>query len=117
MSTRPDWAELLVKQVGEPTALGVITGNNAAKNNSDTAVPFSATSPADLRGKVLMVQSDVAVHLKSGTANTVTATASATGTSWQILANERVLITMGPTSGFLSAFAAVAYNVKVFEVG
>lgn len=108
--------ELLTILNGVPTSLGVIIATTT-KNNHDTATPFNNTGDA-LCGKVLMVQSDVDCYIQVGTANTVTATASATSASIKLKADERIVFVMGSTQGWIAAIPSTAAtaNVKVWEL-
>lgn len=92
-------------------ALGVITATTDAKNQSNTAVPF--TIPA---GERILVQPDVACWVKVG-ASGVAATTSATGSSLQLDAAEKFEFTAGTRLNLLSAIVGTGtVNLRVFRV-
>lgn len=94
---------------GVPVFLGVIAASTT-KNNHDTATPFNNTGSA-LAGKVLLLQADAACHILPGTANTITAT---TSNGVKLGADERVIITMNSTYGWLACVGSA--NLRVWEL-
>lgn len=83
---------------GTPVFLGVIIATTT-KNNHDTATPFNNTGDA-LKGKLLLLQPDTACWVKFGTANTVTASSTATAGSIYLAARERVIVGMAGGLGY-----------------
>lgn len=104
---------------GSPLFLGVIVSTGTALNNATTATPFNSTAASQgglqggnalqgtLAGKCLMLQSSVIGFVLPSTANTTNLIAQATSFSPgqamgpEIQANERVLILMLPTEGWI----------------
>jgi hypothetical protein len=100
---------------GCPSYLGVIVATTT-KNNHDTAVPFNNTGEA-LKGKVLLLQSDAAFYLLPGTTNAATVATSGATTGVLVAANERVVMVMGSSYGWVAAVAVSGTaNVKVWEL-
>jgi len=92
--------------------LGVIVATTT-KNNHDTATPFSNTGDA-LKGKLLLVQSDVACYILGGIANTATVTST---NGVRIEANERVPFRMRRDQGWLACLPTTGTaNLRVWEL-
>lgn len=97
---------------GTPRLLGKIVATTT-KNNHDTAVPFNNTGEA-LKGKALLFQSDAAFYLYEGDTNAATATPD---NGVLVAANERVIMCMGSSYGWVAAVAVSGTaNVKVWEL-
>ena len=97
---------------GCPSYLGVIVATTT-KNNHDTAAAFNNTGEA-LKGKVLLLQSDAAFYLYPGTTNAATAS---TTNGVLVAANERVVMVMGSSYGWVAALSVSGTaNVKVWEL-
>lgn len=110
MPIRPNANELAERTVGSPKYLGTITTTDtAAKNNANTAVPFTLTS-----GSLLLLQPDTDCALAAAEASG-TAVTAATGVT--VYAGERYPLTLHPKETFLSVIRLGAnVNVKVFEL-
>ena len=97
---------------GTPVYLGVIVATTT-KNNHDTAAPFNNTGEA-LKGKTLLIQSDAAFYLYTGTTNAATAS---TTNGVLVAANERIVMVMGSSYGWVAALAVTGTaNVRVWEL-
>ena len=94
---------------GTPVLLGAIVATTTI-NNHDTAVPFNNTG-IGLGGKVLLLQASAACHIYPGTTNAATAT---TANGVKLAADERVIITMNSTYGWLAVVGAA--TVRVWEL-
>lgn len=103
---------------GDPVLLGTIVSAGSSTTNGSTAVPFNNTGDnADgggLRGKTLLIQSDVAIYVKQVTTSASTVT-SANGV--KISADQLFYISMRREKGFLAIIpVSGSANVKVFEM-
>lgn len=114
---------------GSPQFLGVLVSTGAAVNNATTATPFAqaAKSPQSmagtLAGRVLMVQASVSGFVIASTSSALTLVAqAATFVPPQVMgpllqANERVLLIMQPTEGWLQFLpSAGSANLFVWEL-
>lgn len=110
---RPDGLELLTQFLyGDPVLLGTIAATTT-KNNNDTAVPFSNTGNG-LAGKVLLLQADAACYVITGTANTVTSSAT---TGVYLAALDPRIIVPKSLNGWLACFPlGASVNLRVFEM-
>lgn len=112
MPVRPGPRELVTNLNGTPNYLGVIVATTT-KNNHDTAVPFNDTGEA-LKGKVLLIQPDAVCYIYVGTVNTATAT---TTNGIKVGADERVIIAMGSSYGWLACVSSTGTtNCRVWEL-
>lgn len=112
MPTRPSPNEIITYINGTPVLLGTLTCTTT-KNNHDTAVPFNDTTVA-LTGKVLLLQPDATCYVLPVTANDGTVT---TANGVKLAADEKVIIGMASSYGFLAAVSASGTtNIKVWEL-
>lgn len=112
MPVRPLPNEISALSQGVPKFLGVIVATTT-KNNTDTASAFNSTGEA-LKGKILLVQSDSACYVLPGTISTTTVT---TANGVKLAADERVVITMGSSYGWLAGLAVTGTsNIRVWEL-
>jgi hypothetical protein len=96
---------------GAPSRLGVIVATTTAKNNNDTGTPFNNTGDA-LAGKVVMVQPDAACTLAVGSSSV-----AAVSTDERLEANEKRIINMPLSSGYVSLRAVTGtVNGQVYEL-
>lgn len=101
----------ILKLNGAPALLGTIVAT-ATTNNHTTAVPFNNTSTA-LAGMYVMLQSDTAFYMVSGSANTVASTAA---TGLMIEAYEKYSMYLA-TDGWVACLPVTGTsNVKVFRL-
>ena len=97
---------------GTPVFLGVIVATTT-KNNTDTAVPFN-TAANGMAGKVLLIQSDTECYILPSASSTGTVTSS---NGVKIGVDEKVIIKMGPTYGWLAGLAVTGTsNIRVWEL-
>ena len=96
---------------GDAVLLGTIVATTT-KDNGDTSVPFNNTGE-QLKGKLLLIQSDVAVYIKQNS----TASAGVTAANGvKVLADEKFFVNMRSNKGYLSVLpVSGTANVKVFE--
>lgn len=115
-------SESIVLLSGSPRYLGVIDFTGTSKTNSQATSAFNATAPA-LAGKVLLLQPDQDVYIR--TVQTSTGTVTSTN-GIKIAAGERVQIVMddldskvpdGESYGWIAAIrVSVSGNLKVWEL-
>ncbi len=102
--------------IGTPVTLGVLIATTSV-NNATTGTPFNTTAGTGLAGKILLLQPDTACLCKFGADSSVAATTSATGSSFELVAKERVVIWVNQDLGFLACIAVSGTsNVKVWEL-
>lgn len=98
---------------GMPIFLGVIDATTTSKTNHEATTPFNNTGEA-LKGKTLLIQ--VSAECYIGVTSTSTGTVT-TANGVKLAADERVIIMMGQSRGFLAAIHATATaNVRVWEL-
>lgn len=92
--------------------LGVITATTTAKNNTNTAVPFTLA-----QGERILIQPDVACYVGFVATTTGAVTSGATGTGLQVEAGQTLELPVGNRLRYLSAVtAAGTVNLKVFRL-
>ncbi len=98
---------------GTPKYLGVIDFTGTSKTNHQATSVFNNTGAA-LTGKTLLLQCSAAVHILPVTTNDGTVT---TATGVKLAADERVIISMGSTYGWLAAIqTSGAGNLSFWEL-
>jgi hypothetical protein len=106
----PNVAQIELAKMGSPQYLGTITSGAGAKNNSDTAVPF--TIP---QGALLMLQADAAVFVQPVT---TAAGAATVAQGVKLAADEKFLLWLGSSEAYVSAIALAGNpNIKVWHLG
>ena len=110
--SRPNGSRVSVLINGTPVFLGLIVATTT-KNNTDTATPFN-TAANGLAGKALLIQSDTECFILPSASSTGTVT---TANGVKVGADEKVIIIMGPTYGWLAGLAVTGTsNIRVWEL-
>jgi len=98
---------------GDPVYLGTIAATTTSKNNHDTGTPFNDTDEA-LKGKLLLVQPDVACYVRQ--ADTNAGTASSTN-GVKLAADQLFYVSMRSNKGWLACVSVSgSVNLRVFEM-
>jgi hypothetical protein len=104
---------LVLKLNGSPQFLGVIQSTGASVTNHGTGVPFNNTGVA-LKAKVLLLQPDAAGYVLGVTTNNAAVT---TANGVKLAADERVIVTLLPTEGWLAWISSTGTtNLRVWEI-
>lgn len=115
MSARPLPLELAALTSGSPVYLGTITSAGSTTNNhtTTTTAAFYNSDPT-LGARVLLLQPSAAGYILSGTTNAAAVTAV---NGVKLAADERVIICMGASHGWLAFLpSSGAATLKVWEL-
>ncbi len=105
--------EALAVTDGTPVFLGVIAYTGSSVNNHTTGTAFNNTTDA-LKGKTLLIQASTVCYILPGTANDAAAT---TANGVKLAVDERVILRMGQSYGWLAAIRDTASgNLRVWEL-
>lgn len=98
---------------GDPVYLGTIAATTTSKNNHSTGTAFNNTGEA-LKGKLLLVQPDVACYVRQVSANDGTASST---NGVKLAADQIFYLSMRSTKGWLACVSVSGtVNLRVFEM-